>query len=120
MCTVFPSLPAEVVSQESCDLFSWQGWLKLHRKGRRKHHTPLIIGPEGQLIRHGTLMPKAESYAIVNKARMAAIAGPWLAFQDDWGNSYWYNFAEKKTTTKSPFFDTDTSEIAKESRQPGA
>eukprot|EP00400_MALV-I_sp_L67-5_P000747 gene747-468_t len=116
MCAVFPNWSAEVVCDECCDLFSWQGWLKLHRKGRRKHHTPLIIGPEGQLIRHGTLLPKAESYAITDRARMAKIAGPWLAFLDDWDNSYWFNFTEKTTTTKSPFLNTDLAEYAPQDR----
>ena len=44
-------LPASILCEDCCDLFCFECFIELHRRGKRVHHVSLQINDEGQLIR---------------------------------------------------------------------
>eukprot|EP00913_Durusdinium_trenchii_P023626 g22198.t1 len=75
--------------------------------GNRLRHVPLRLDAEGQLYRAGELLPPEEGIGscarLIDRARLAREGGPWLAFQDDQLNTYWYHLSDKVTTQQNPY-----------------
>eukprot|EP00747_Dinoflagellata_sp_TGD_P162996 gnl/TRDRNA2_/TRDRNA2_181232_c0_seq1.p2 gnl/TRDRNA2_/TRDRNA2_181232_c0~~gnl/TRDRNA2_/TRDRNA2_181232_c0_seq1.p2 ORF type:complete len:393 (-),score=108.62 gnl/TRDRNA2_/TRDRNA2_181232_c0_seq1:69-1247(-) len=102
-CSEIPQRVAEVLCEDCSDLYSWEAFIQLHRRGNRIRHIPLRVDEEGQLYRAGTLLSADETARLVDRARFAREGGPWLAFQDDQLNTYWYHLSDKVTTTQNPY-----------------
>lgn len=58
---------------------------------------------DGQLYRAGQLLAPEECARLIDRARLAREGGPWIAFQDDQLNTYWYHLTDKITTTQNPY-----------------
>lgn len=102
-CSQYPKRASDVVCEECLDLFCWEGFIEIHRKGKRRFHTPLVFDAQGHLWRAGQIMPPEEAQTLVDRCRLIAQGGPWCAFRDDNLNTYWYHWQDKLTTTTSPF-----------------
>merc|ERR1711862_1031121 len=96
-CSEYGGQRAEVLCEDCSDLFCWEAFIELHRRGNRKKHTSLQLDAEGQLYRAGVQLPPEECARLIDSARLAREGGPWLAFQDDQLTTYWYHL-ENKTT----------------------
>mmetsp|Transcript_64006 Transcript_64006/g.139169 ORF Transcript_64006/g.139169 Transcript_64006/m.139169 type:complete len:391 (-) Transcript_64006:112-1284(-) len=102
-CSEYGGRRAEVLCEDCSDLFCWEAFIELHRRGNRLRHVPLKLDEEGQLYRGGELCSPEECARLIDRARLAREGGPWLAFQDDQLNTYWYHLADKVTTNQNPY-----------------
>lgn len=102
-CSEYPQRTAEVLCEDCADLFSWEAFIELHRRGNRARHVPLRLDAEAQLYRSGQLCSPEECARLIDRARLAREGGPWLAFQDDQLNTYWYHLADKVTSPQNPY-----------------
>lgn len=102
-CSECDTEQATIMCEECCDLFCTECFLELHRKGKRRVHTQLILDNDGQLIRAGVKLPPEETQQLIAKARFAGAGGPWVAFKDDQYTTYWYHFGDKIITRRSPY-----------------
>lgn len=102
-CSEYPGRRAEVLCEEMSDLFCWEAFIELHRRGNRARHIPLTLDEHGLLYRAGELCPAEETARLIDKARIAREGGIWLAFEDDQLNTFWYNLADKLTTQVNPY-----------------
>lgn len=102
-CSQYPKRTVDVVCEECIDLFCWEGFIELHRKGKRRFHIPLVFDTDGRLWRAGQVMPPEEAQTLIDRCRLVAEGGPWCAFRDDNLNTYWYHWSDKLSTTVSPF-----------------
>lgn len=102
-CSEYPATVAEVLREDCSDLYCWEAFIELHRRGNRLRHVPLRLDAEGQLYRAGELLPPEECARLIDGARLAREGGPWLAFQDDQLNTYWYHLSDKVTTQQNPY-----------------
>merc|ERR1711879_475092 len=102
-CSEYPGRRAEVMCEDCSDLFCWEAFLEMHRRGNRLRHVALKVDEYGQLYRAGELLPPEEGARLIDRARLAREGGPWLAFQDDQLSSYWYHLRDKITTTVNPY-----------------
>jgi hypothetical protein len=102
-CSEYPSRVAEVLCEDCSDLFCWEAFIEMHRRGNRLRHIPLRLDADGQLYRGGEILSPEENARLVDRARLAREGGTWLAFQDDQMNSYWYHLSDKVTTSQNPY-----------------
>lgn len=102
-CSEYAGRVAEVLCEDCSDLFCWEAYIELHRRGNRLRHVPLKLDADGQLYRGGELMTPEECARLIDRARLARDGGPWLAFQDDQLNTYWYHLTDKVTTHSNPY-----------------
>merc|ERR1712151_1244195 len=102
-CSEYPNRVAEVLCEDCCDLYSWEAFIELHRRGNRLRHVPLRLDADAQLYRCGQLCSPEECARLIDRARLAREGGPWLAFQDDQMNTYWYHLSDKVTTQSNPY-----------------
>lgn len=102
-CSEYAGKRAEVMCEDCSDLFCWEAFIELHRRGNRLRHVPLRLDEEGQLWRSGNLLSPEECARLIDRARMAREGGPWLAFSDDQLNTYWFHLADRVTTTMNPY-----------------
>jgi len=102
-CSEYPQHRAEVLCEACSDLFSWEAFIELHRRGNRLKHQPLQLNEDGQLHRAGVELTPEENAVLIDRARLAREGGPWLSFQDDQLNTYWYHLSDKMTTDKNPY-----------------
>lgn len=102
-CSEYAGQVAEVLCEECSDLFCWEAFIELHRRGNRMRHVPLRLDGEGQLYRSGELLSPEECARLIDRVRLAREGGPWLAFQDDQLNTYWYHLTDKVTTVVNPY-----------------
>lgn len=102
-CSEYPATVAEVLCEDCSDLYCWEAFIELHRRGNRLRHVPLRLDAEGQLYRAGELLPPEECARLIDRARLAREGGPWLPFQDDQLNTYWYHLSDKVTTQQNPY-----------------
>merc|ERR1712224_167212 len=49
------------------------------------------------------VLVEKEAQELIDRCRMIADGDPWCAFRDDNLNTYWYHWADKVTTSISPF-----------------
>lgn len=84
-------------------MFCWEAYIELHRRGNRARHVNLPIDEDGQLHRAGKLLDPQECAELIDRARLAKEGGPWLSFQDDQLNTYWFHLNDKITTGKNPY-----------------
>lgn len=106
-CAEYPVTRADVLCEDSLDFLSWEGYFKLYRRRvltDSLFHNVLTLDESGRLYRMGEMLPLEESGALIDKARAAAEGGPWVAFQDDRLDTYWYHFSDKVTTRANPYF----------------
>lgn len=101
-CSEYTGKRAEVLCEDCSDLFCWEAFIELHRRGNRLRHVPLQLDQEGQLYRAGQQLAPEECARLIDRARRAREGGEWLAFQDDQLNTYWYNLTDKSVATKNP------------------
>mmetsp|Transcript_19727 Transcript_19727/g.49574 ORF Transcript_19727/g.49574 Transcript_19727/m.49574 type:complete len:432 (-) Transcript_19727:305-1600(-) len=94
---------ASVLCEDCSDLFCYECFVELHRKGKRLHHVSLSINDEGQLIRQGDVLPPEEGQAHLDRARLTAEGGYYVPFRDDQFNTYWYHFRDKIITHQNPY-----------------
>jgi len=64
---------------------------------------PLRLDADGLLHRAGVLCSPEETARLIDRARQARDGGPWLAFQDDQMNTYWYHLSDKVATPSNPY-----------------
>lgn len=102
-CSEYPGRVAEVLCEECSDLYCMEAFIELHRRGNRAKHVPLRLDENGQLHRAGQLLDPPECAKLIDRARQARDGGPWLAFNNDELNTYWFHLISKKTTTKNPY-----------------
>lgn len=102
-CSEYANQVAEVLCEDCSDLFCWEAFIELHRRGNRIRHVPLRLDSEGQLFRGGDILSQEECARLIDRARLAREGGPWLAFQDDQLNTYWYHLSDKVTTAVNPY-----------------
>jgi hypothetical protein len=102
-CSEYAGKRAEVLCEDCSDLYCWEAFIELHRRGNRMRHVPLQVDADGQLYRAGELLSPEEGARLIDRARLAKEGGPWLAFQDDQLSSYWYHLRDKITTTVNPY-----------------
>jgi len=102
-CSEYAGKRAEVLCEDCSDLYCWEAFIELHRRGNRMRHVPLQVDADGQLYRAGELLSPEEGARLIDRARLAKEGGPWLAFQDDQLSSYWYHLRDKVTTTVNPY-----------------
>mmetsp|Transcript_80236 Transcript_80236/g.227194 ORF Transcript_80236/g.227194 Transcript_80236/m.227194 type:complete len:395 (-) Transcript_80236:145-1329(-) len=102
-CSEYAGKVAEVLCEDCSDLFCWEAYIELHRRGNRLRHVALRLDSEGQLYRAGQLLSPEECARLIDRARLAREGGPWLAFQDDQLNTYWYHLSDKVTTQQNPY-----------------
>lgn len=102
-CSEYPGKAAEVLCEDCSDLFCAEAFIELHRRGNRARHVGLRLDEEGQLYRAGELLSPEETARLIDRARLARDGGPWLAFQDDQLNTYWFHLHDKVTTTRNPY-----------------
>jgi hypothetical protein len=108
-CSEYATRVAEVLVEEESELYCWEAFIKLHRKGKRRwtgtggRLVPCVFDQDGHLWRAGTMLPQVEAQELIDRCRMVADGGAWCAFRDDNQNTYWYHWAEKVTTQVSPF-----------------
>eukprot|EP00397_Hematodinium_sp_SG-2012_P034165 GEMP01036602.1.p1 GENE.GEMP01036602.1~~GEMP01036602.1.p1 ORF type:complete len:389 (+),score=66.51 GEMP01036602.1:80-1246(+) len=103
MCSECEAEQATRLCEDCCDLFCIECYLELHRKGKRRIHTPLTIDEDGQLKRADVRLPPEDVQHMIAKARFAGTGGPWVAFKDDQHSTYWYHFRDKIITRRSPY-----------------
>ena len=70
-CSEYPATVAEVLCEDCSDLYCWEAFIELHRRGNRLRHVPLRLDAEGQLYR-GALESRS-SWVLVGKVDMAWI-----------------------------------------------
>eukprot|EP00929_Paragymnodinium_shiwhaense_P007206 TRINITY_DN111140_c0_g1_i1.p1 TRINITY_DN111140_c0_g1~~TRINITY_DN111140_c0_g1_i1.p1 ORF type:complete len:385 (-),score=86.92 TRINITY_DN111140_c0_g1_i1:288-1442(-) len=102
-CSEYPGKRSEVLCEDCSDLFCWEAFIEMHRRGNRTRHVPLRVDEEGQLWRAGELLTPEEGARLIDRARLAREGDEWLAFQDDQLNTYWYHLRNKNTTTQNPY-----------------
>jgi len=102
-CSESPGKVADVLCEDCSDLFCWEAFLELHRRGNRLRHVPLRLDAEGMLYRAGQLLAPEETSRLIDRARLAREGGPWLAFQDDQLNTFWYHLSDKVTSAQNPY-----------------
>lgn len=102
-CSEYPDKVAEVLCEDCADLYCWEAFIEFHRRGNRRLHIPLRMDEDGQLYRAGQLLSPEECARLIDRARLAREGGPWIAFQDDQLNTYWYHLTDKITTTQNPY-----------------
>jgi hypothetical protein len=102
-CSEYPQRVAEVLCEDCSDLFCWEAFIEMHRRGNRLRHVPLKLDPEGQLHRAGDILSPEENARLIDRARMAREGGPWLSFQDDQLNTYWYHLTDKVYSTENKY-----------------
>jgi len=102
-CSEYSNTVAEVLCEDCSDLYCWEAFIELHRRGNRIRHVPLRLDAEGQLYRAGELLPPEECARLIDRARLAREGGAWLAFQDDQLSTYWYHLSDKVTTPQNPY-----------------
>jgi hypothetical protein len=106
-CMEYPDKRAEVLTEDTLEFLSWEGYFKLHRRRAltgRLYHYLLTIDEEGYFYRKGNKLPPEERSKLVDKASFLRDGGPWIQFQDDQLDAYWYNFADKVVTHDNPYF----------------
>jgi hypothetical protein len=102
-CSEYPQKVAEVLCEDCSDLFCWEAFIELHRRGNRARHIPLKLNDEGQLFRSGVELSPEENARLIDRARHARDGGPWLSFQDDRLNTYWYHLTDKAYSTDNKY-----------------
>jgi hypothetical protein len=102
-CSEYIGRRAEVLCEDCSDLFCWEAFIEMHRRGNRLRHVPLRLDEEGQLLRAGELLSPEECARMIDRARLAREGGIWLSFQDDQLTTYWYNLRDKETCTQNPY-----------------
>mmetsp|Transcript_25475 Transcript_25475/g.59314 ORF Transcript_25475/g.59314 Transcript_25475/m.59314 type:complete len:391 (-) Transcript_25475:87-1259(-) len=102
-CSEYSGRRAEVLCEDCSDLFCWEAFIEMHRRGNRQRHVPLRLDEDGLLYRAGVCLSPEETARMIDRARAAREGGPWLAFQDDQLNTYWYHLSDKVTTTVNPY-----------------
>jgi len=106
-CQEFPDKVAEVLTGDTLEFLSWEGYFKLFRHkqltGRMYNHL-LTIDEDGYFYRMGNKLPPEETSRLVDKARFLAGGGEWASFTDDMHDTYWYNLRDKVTTKTNPYF----------------
>jgi len=102
-CSEYAGRRAEVLCEDCSDLYCWEAFIEMHRRGNRSRHVPLRLDEDGQLHRGGELLSPEECARLTDRARLAREGGPWLAFQDDQLSTYWYHLRDKITTTQNPY-----------------
>jgi len=102
-CSEYAGKRAEVLCEDCSDLFCWEAFIEMHRRGNRTRHVPLRVDPDGQLLRAGELLSPEDGARLIDRARLAREGGPWLAFQDDQLTTYWYHLRDKHTTLQNPY-----------------
>jgi len=103
-CSEYAGRVAEVLCEDCSDLFCWEAFIEMHRRGNRKRHVPLKLDDQGQLFRAGQLLTPEDCARLIDRARLAREGGPWLAFQDDQLTTYWYHLSDKVKTMENPYF----------------
>lgn len=103
-CSEYPGRRAELLCEDCSDLYCWEAYIELHRRGNRQYHKSLWLDEDGLLYRKGALIDPEETAMLIDRARMAREGGPWLAFQDDQLSTYWYHLSDKVTTKVNPYF----------------
>ena len=63
---------ASVLCEECSDLFCYECFIELHRKGKRQHHICLSINDDGQLVRAGEILPPEEGQQLVHSETVGA------------------------------------------------
>lgn len=102
-CSEYPQKVAEVLCEDCSDLFCWEAFIELHRRGNRARHIPLKLDEHGQLHRSGIELSPEENARLIDRARHARDGGPWLSFQDDRLNTYWYHLTDKVYSTDNKY-----------------
>jgi len=102
-CSEYPTSVAEVLCEDCSDLYSWEAYIELHRRGNRVRHVPLRLDKDGILYRSGVPCSPEETARLIDRARKAREGGPWLAFQDDQYNTFWYNLEDKAVSYSNQF-----------------
>jgi hypothetical protein len=102
-CSEYPQKVAEVLCEDCSDLFCWEAFIEMHRRGNRLRHIPLKLDDEGQLYRSGEMLSPEENARLIDRARHARDGGPWLAFQDDRLNTFWYHLEDDVTSTDNKY-----------------
>jgi hypothetical protein len=106
-CLEYPEKRAEVLTEDTLEFLSWEGYFKLHRRRGltgRLYQFILTIDEDGYFYRMGQKLPPEERSRLVDKARFLAEGGPWCSFQDDQLDAYWYNFHDKVVVHTNPYF----------------
>lgn len=106
-CSEYPEKPAEVLTEDTLEFLSWEGYFKLHRRRGltgRLYQYILTIDQDGYFYRMGQKLPPEERSRLVDKARFLAEGGAWCSFQDDQLDAYWYNFRDKVVSHTNPYF----------------
>jgi hypothetical protein len=107
-CSEYPGEKrAEVLTEDTLEFLSWEGYLKLHRRRGltgRLYQYILTIDEDGYFYRMGQKLPPEERSRLVDKARFLAEGGAWSSFQDDQLDAYWYNFRDKVVSHTNPYF----------------
>lgn len=106
-CMEYPERTADLLTEDTLEFLSWEGYFKLHRRRAltgRLYHYLLTIDEDGYFYRMGQKLPAEERSRLVDKACFVSDGGPWVAFQDDQLDAYWYNFADKAVTHTNPYF----------------
>jgi hypothetical protein len=108
-CSEIPTRVAEVLVEEEFELYCWEAFIKLHRKGKRRwtgcggRLVPCVFDQDMHLWRAGEMLPQEEAQELIDRCRLTAEGGPWCAFRDDNQNTYWYHWTDKVIVTESPF-----------------
>ena len=91
---------AAIVCEDCVDLFCAQCYAKLHKNGNRTTHSYLAIDANGQLFKQGLLVPTHEAQKLIDHAR--ASLSPWMRFDTDKWEPFWYNFQTDMRTNVCP------------------
>mmetsp|Transcript_36242 Transcript_36242/g.90471 ORF Transcript_36242/g.90471 Transcript_36242/m.90471 type:complete len:365 (-) Transcript_36242:64-1158(-) len=101
---------ATKLCEDCLDLFCTECFMRLHCTGKRRTHSFLTLDNEGNVFRGGIAVAPEEAQRLIDRARSAADSGPWMAFQDESFETYWFHLANKYSTRVSPY-DTRTAAL---------
>lgn len=106
-CQEYPAKRADVLTEDTLEFLSWEGYFKLFRHKQltgRMYNYILSIDQDGYFYRMGQRLPPEECSRLVDKARFLSNGGEWASFTDDQHDAYWYNLRDKVTVKTNPYF----------------
>jgi len=106
-CQEYPDRRADVLTEDTLEFLSWEGYFKLFRHKQltgRMYSYILTIDQDGYFYRMGSKLPPEECSRLVDKARFLSSGGEWATFTDDQHDAYWYNLRDKVVTKTNPYF----------------